>query len=55
MRGWLGCSTPQQLDETFEMLLAARAPSAAEEARIAVAQRTLTECSAKLERYRAAL
>lgn len=46
---------PGQLDETLEMLLAAQGPSAADEARIAAARRTLAECDAKLERYRAAV
>jgi hypothetical protein len=46
---------PDQLDETLEMLLAsAQGQSAAEEARITAARRTLADCDAKLERYRAA-
>jgi site-specific DNA recombinase len=47
---------PDQLDETLEMLLAsAQGLSAAEEAIITAARRTLADCDAKLERYRAAL
>lgn len=54
--GWLASVfDPEHLDATCEALASAQAPSPAEEARVAAAQRTLAEAEARLQRYRAAL